>query len=183
MFGQMLGGIDTAMLTTRTTETEHQTGETALDVATYVGIGQLIDAVKEGQYLTVILQESDNRFFQSVYFLVRLVATGVVGAATIEHVATAIAALVLGNTLGVREAENPDHQRTLSIVLRERGRAVLRMGLIGIEVGGLVTIGSRCHSINALKLGQLSQTLQELYRNCRNPATRADSGWRVECCR
>ena len=47
MFGQMLCRINAAMLTARTAKTEHQTGETALNVTAHVVIGQGINAIKE----------------------------------------------------------------------------------------------------------------------------------------
>ena len=38
MLGQMLRTIDRAVLTTRTAEAEHQTGEATLDIAAHMGI-------------------------------------------------------------------------------------------------------------------------------------------------
>ena len=45
MLSQVLGTIDGTMLTTRTAKAEHQRCEATLDVATHMGIGQLIDTV------------------------------------------------------------------------------------------------------------------------------------------
>ena len=89
------------MLTTRTAKAEHQIGKTTLDVAAYMGIGQLIHAVQEGQYLTIVLQETDDGLVQTSQLLVRLVTTWVVRATAVEDIATTIAALVLRNTLGI----------------------------------------------------------------------------------
>lgn len=75
MFGKMLGRIYTAMLTAGTSETEHQRGETTLHIAVYMMVGKCIDMLKELQYLTIILQESDNRFVQTRQLLIRFVST------------------------------------------------------------------------------------------------------------
>ena len=45
VFCQMLGGIDAAMLTTRTAEREHQIGKTALEITLDMGISQPIHTV------------------------------------------------------------------------------------------------------------------------------------------
>ena len=66
-----------------------------------MGIGQLIHAVQEGQYLTIVLQETDDGLVQTSQLLVRLVTTWVVRATAVEDIATTIAALVLRNTLGI----------------------------------------------------------------------------------
>ena len=55
VLGQMLGTIHATVLSTRTSETEHQAGETALYITPYVGIGQLINAIEESEYLAVVL--------------------------------------------------------------------------------------------------------------------------------
>ena len=47
VLGQMLGGIDAAMLAARAAEREHETGESALDVSLYVGIGQSVHGFEE----------------------------------------------------------------------------------------------------------------------------------------
>ena len=117
MLRQMLGRIDGTMLATRTAEGEHQRGEATLDVAAYMGIGEFIDRVKEGEDLTVILQESDYWLIKTCQFLVRLIAPWVVSRAAVEHIATTVAALILRDALAVRETEDSHHQRSLSIVL------------------------------------------------------------------
>lgn len=43
MLGQVLGTVDAAVLTARTAEAEHQTGESPLDIAGHMMVGQLID--------------------------------------------------------------------------------------------------------------------------------------------
>ena len=52
MLCQVLGGIDAAMLTAGATETEHQRGETTLDITAHMGISQLIHGVEERQDLS-----------------------------------------------------------------------------------------------------------------------------------
>ena len=110
MLSKMLGGIDGAMLSSCAAEAEHQTGKASLDVALYVGIGQLIDAVEERQYLAVVLEETDDGLIESCHLLVLLVTPWVVGAAAVEHVASAIAALVLRNTFLIGETEDADNE-------------------------------------------------------------------------
>ena len=166
MFRQMLGRIHTAMLTTRTTETEHQRGEATLDVTAYMGVGQFIHRVEERQDLAVVFQESDHGLVEARQLLIRLITAGIVRATTVEHVTATVAALILRDTLGERETEHAHHQRTLGIILREGGRTILRMRLIGIQIGGLITVGT---TADRLYLGILRQF------NC--SATRADSGW------
>ena len=78
MLCQMLGGIDTAMLTTRTTEGEHQRGEATLDIPSYMGIGEFIHRIEEGEDLTVVLQESDNGLIKTRQFLIGFIAAGIV---------------------------------------------------------------------------------------------------------
>ena len=55
MFGKMLGRIHTAMLTARTTETEHQGGETTLNIAIHMMIGKRIDMFQELQDFPIII--------------------------------------------------------------------------------------------------------------------------------
>ena len=45
MLGQVLRTIDRAVLATRTAKAEHQRGKATLDIAAYMSIRQLIDAV------------------------------------------------------------------------------------------------------------------------------------------
>ena len=55
MLAEMLCGINTAMLTTGATKAEHQRGESSLDVATHMSIGQFIHRVEEGLLISVLL--------------------------------------------------------------------------------------------------------------------------------
>ena len=98
---QMLGGINGAMLTTRTTESEHQRGEAALDISAHMGIGQLIDRIEEGENLAIVLEESDHGLVETRQFLVGLITAGVVGRTAVKHIAATIAALVLGDSLAI----------------------------------------------------------------------------------
>jgi hypothetical protein len=101
MFGQMLGAIDGTVLTAGAAEAEHEGGEAALQVAGYVGIGELVDAVEEGDDFAVVLEESDDGLVETRQFLVGLVASGIVGGTAVEHVASAVARLVVGDALAV----------------------------------------------------------------------------------
>ena len=90
MFSQVLGRIDTSVLTTRAAKREHQRRKTALDITTHMGIGQFVDTIKEGQDLAVILQETDDRFIQSRQLLIRLITSGVMRTTAIEHIPSPI---------------------------------------------------------------------------------------------
>ena len=163
VLGQVLRTIDAAMLATRASEAEHQTGETALDVAQNVGIGQLIHALEEGEYLSVILQKADDGFVQSGLVLVRLVSAGVVSASAVEHIAAAIAAGVGRNALAIGEAPHVDHQGTTSVILTEGGRTVLRMGCIRGRRSSAIAIGTRQRLLLlGLELGKFYHTAQYL---------------------
>ena len=47
----MLRAVNTAVLPSSASKGEHETGKSALDIATDMGIGQLIDAVQKGKNL------------------------------------------------------------------------------------------------------------------------------------
>ena len=127
-----------------------------------MGIGQLIDAVEESQNLAIVLEETNHGLVQSRQLLVRLVTARIVGGTAVEDIAAAIAALVLGNAFGKREAIDTHHQRALGIILGERGRTILRMGLVGVLVGGLIAVGARGCSLNLLERGQCGPNMLEL---------------------
>ena len=158
VFSQVLRTIDGTVLTARTAKAEHQTGEAALDITAHVGISQFIDAVEECQYLTIVFQESDDRFVKSRQLLIRFVTAWVMRGTTVEDIAATIARLILWNTLGLGEAEDAHHQRPLRIVLGERCRTILWMGLIGIHAGCLITVGTTGGSLHILELRQFCQS-------------------------
>lgn len=116
---QMLGGIDTAMLASGAAKAEHQRSEATLDVTAHMGIGQFVDTIKEGEYLTVILKETDDGLVKSCQFLIRFVAPRVMGAAAVEHVASPIATLVLGNPFAEGETVDSDYQRAWASYLEK----------------------------------------------------------------
>ena len=82
------------------------------------------------------------------------------GGTAVEHIASAIAAIVLWDALTIREAEHLDHQRALGIVLREGGRTVLRMGLIGVPVCCLIAIGTTGRCCDLLELRHVDKAFQ-----------------------
>ena len=91
MLGKMLGRIDTTVLTASTAEAEHQRGEASLNISVDMMVGKAINTIEEGQYLAIILQESDDRLVETRQFLIWLVSAGVMGASTIEDITTSIA--------------------------------------------------------------------------------------------
>ena len=116
MFCQMLCRIDAAVLSACTSETEHQACESALDIAAHMSISKFIHAVEECQYLSVVLKETYNRFVKSRKFLVRLISSGIMGAAAVEHITTAVARLVFRYSLVIREAVDANHKRTFVVI-------------------------------------------------------------------
>lgn len=110
VLGQMLCRIYGAMLPTGAAEGEHQRGEAALKVTLHMGIGKSVDAFEEGQYLPIFLKELDDGFIETRHFFVLLIATRIVRGTAVEYVAATIAALVLGDSLAVRETEDADDE-------------------------------------------------------------------------
>ena len=167
MFGQMLRRIYAAVLSASASETEHKACKSALDVTAYVGVGQLVNAVKERKYFAVVLKKAYYRLVKACQLLVRLVAPGVVRAAAIEHIATPVAALVFRNALMIREAEHADNQRPFVIIFGECGRTVRRMAYIYLAVGCLETVGAcqrRLFQPGELRqLGKLAQHIHKIW--------------------
>ena len=103
---QMLCRVDAAMLSAGTAEREHKVGKSTVDITPHMSVSQLVHAFEECQNLAVILKESYYGFVESGEFLVRLVASGIVSRAAVEHIASAIARTVLWYALTVRETEH-----------------------------------------------------------------------------
>ena len=91
MLGKMLGRIDTTVLTARTAKAEHQRGEASLNISVDMMVGKAINTIEEGQYLAIILQESDDWLVETRQFLVWLVSAWVMGTATVEDITASIA--------------------------------------------------------------------------------------------
>ena len=164
MFGKMLRRIYTAMLTACTSETEHQRGETTLHVAVYMMVGKCIDMIQELQYLTIILQESDNRLIQTRQLLIRLVSARVMGTSAVEDITSTIARRILWNALTERKTIHSYHQRSLTIIFRIGGRSVLRMRTIDIVVGSLIAVcTTQRHTLYHLELWQFGQSSQHIH--------------------
>ena len=121
MFGKMLGGIYTAMLPAGASETEHQRGKATLHVAVYMMVGKCIDMFQELQYLTIILQKSDNRLIQTRQLFIRLVSARVMGTSTVEDITSAIARRIFRNSLAIRKTKHSYYQRSLTIIFRIGG--------------------------------------------------------------
>ena len=164
MFGEVLGGIHTAVLAPGATKAEHQRRETTLDIATHMCIGQLIHRVEEGEYLAVVLEESDYRFVETREFLVWLISSGIMCASAVEDISAAIARWVVGDTFAIGETIYGNHKRPLAVVFGEGGWSVLRMGGIDVLVGHLITVGAvGCRLFYQGKLRQASELLEHLH--------------------
>ena len=86
----MFGTIDRTVLTSRTTESDLKMAKIALNKPLHMMIYQRVHGVQERQYLAIRLQEVDDRLVQTREGLVLLVFAGVVRAAAVEHISTAI---------------------------------------------------------------------------------------------
>ena len=114
VFGQMLGTIDRAVLSTRAAKGEHQIGKATLQVALYMSICQPIDTVEEGRDLAIVLQEFDDGSIQTRQLFIRFIASGVVRATAVKDITSAIAALILGDTTLEGEGEDTDNKGRLT---------------------------------------------------------------------
>ena len=115
VFSQMLGRIDRAVLSTRTAKREHQRGEATLDISLHMVIGQPIDTLQERQYLTIVLQEADDRLVQSSHLLIFLVTAGIMRRSAVEHITASVAAFVFRYSFLVGKAENADNEGSLRL--------------------------------------------------------------------
>ena len=74
----MLCGIDRTVLSSRTSETNHQIGESTIHISFYRGVYDMVDMLEEVRDLPVILQELDHWLIQTGEMVVTLVFTGVI---------------------------------------------------------------------------------------------------------
>ena len=82
----MLGGINRTVLSSRTTEGHSQTGKSPFQIAFHGSINQGINMRKENCNLSILFQETDDRFIQSRQSLILFVLPGVVYRPAIEYV-------------------------------------------------------------------------------------------------
>ena len=113
VFGQVLGGIDAAVLASRTTETEHEMGKAALHIPLRVCVGQLVHRFEKGDDFAVFFQKFDDWTIQAGQLFVGLIASGIVCDAAVKDIASSIAGVVLGDAFLVTETEYPHHEFSL----------------------------------------------------------------------
>ena len=106
MLCQMLCRVDAAMLSAGASEREHKVGKSAVNITPHMSVSQLVHAFEEGQDLAIVLKESYYRFVETRELLVRLIASGVVGGAAVEHIAATVARLIGRDSLAIGEAEH-----------------------------------------------------------------------------
>ena len=99
MFSNVLGTIDGTMATTCAAKGDLHIGETTLLETSDMEIDEAIDAIEEGENLTIRFEEVDNGLVKTCEWLIFVVASRVMGASTIEHITTTIAAFVFGDSL------------------------------------------------------------------------------------
>lgn len=112
----MLRAVNRAVLSSRTSEGEHERREAAADVAFYMMLRQLIHRFEESGYLPVRFKEIDDGFVKARQLPVFFIPPGIVCRTAVEDISAAIACLVLRYAFLVREAEHPDDKRPLPVV-------------------------------------------------------------------
>ena len=103
---QMFGAIDRTVLSARTTESDLQVGEIALDEPLHMMVNQLIYSIQEGQYFTVLLQKVYDRLILTRHMFVRFVLTGVMGAPAVKNIPASVSGFVHRYTAFKREGVN-----------------------------------------------------------------------------
>ena len=94
----MFGAIDGAMLTAGATKGDLEVGEAAFEEALDVMIYQSVNGLEETEYLAVGFEEINDRLIEAGEGFVLLVLTGVMGRATIEHIAASVATIIVRYT-------------------------------------------------------------------------------------
>ena len=95
---EMFGTIDRAMLTAGTTESDLQVGKIPFDEPFHMMIDERINRLQEGQYLTVVLQEINDRLIQSRHLLVLLVLAGIMSRAAVEDITAPVTGFIYRKT-------------------------------------------------------------------------------------
>lgn len=108
MLGNMLGGIDAAMLSARATEGYLEGGETTIQPALNMKINYWSYVTEKLQDLSVFFKEISNWFVESCQLLILLVSTGIIACSAVENVTSTIARRILRNALLEGEAEDTD---------------------------------------------------------------------------
>lgn len=78
MFGEMLGRIDTAVLSSSASEAEHEMSKATLYVSCHMLVGKGIYVGKEFKYLAIVLKKAYHRLVEAGEFLVRFISSWVV---------------------------------------------------------------------------------------------------------
>jgi hypothetical protein len=65
MLSQMLGTVNTSMLSTRTPEAEHQIGKASLYISCHMLIGQSVNMFEELYDFSIVFQETDDRLVKT----------------------------------------------------------------------------------------------------------------------
>ena len=119
MFRQMLCGIDRTVLSSRTSETNHQIGESSIHISFYRGVYDMVDMLEEVRDLPVILQELDHWLIQTGEMVVTLVFTGVIYRTAIEYESTSVPARVVRDSFFIGEAHDFYFQHMFLDIIRE----------------------------------------------------------------
>ena len=98
MFGQVLGGVDRAVLSACTSKRNRKMAETSLEVSFDRSVYQGIDVFQERKDFTILFNETDDRFIQPAEFLVWLVSSWVMDGTAVKDKTSAISTWVGRNT-------------------------------------------------------------------------------------
>ena len=137
VFGNVLCRINGAVATTCAAEGDLEIGETSFDEASHMEVNDFVDTLEEGEDFTVCFEKVDDGLVESCERFVLVVSARVVGAATIKHITSAVAAFVGRDAFLEREGEDADLKKTLSSTLPRYGEGAMRdVGFVILQIGG-----------------------------------------------
>ena len=90
----MLCTIDRTVLSTRTSETDHERGESPAGIGLHGRFDESIDMFEERLYLPLLLEKIDDRLIFARQIPVLRIPAGVVGSTAVENEAAAVAGIV-----------------------------------------------------------------------------------------
>ena len=88
--GHMLGTVDRAVLAACAAETDHQTGESALDICIHMRIDNSICMLHEAENFPVILEELYHRLVTPRQVLIWFISTGIMDRPAVENISPAV---------------------------------------------------------------------------------------------
>ena len=121
MFRHVLGGVDRTVLSSRTTEANHQIGESPVHIAFDRCIHDFVSMVQETGNFPVFFKETDHRFVQSCKMVVTFVFTRVIDGTAVKDKSSAIATRIVGDSFFIGETDKLAFKRmSLEVVIELR---------------------------------------------------------------